>query len=256
MPPTGSLARRLACILSTLLLLTSVIAGSVRAENLPQMRPALLAHDGKALLNAIDTQMLMKNGQKDALVRFFCGVSSGGWCQSMITFGGTPGSDLLAKEVLRHSRSEHPGFISAVYHGQTTYALVGGTVVFFIKNNKPHLRIFLNTEADRIAHGDDFIAPQPIYLQDQKFRGFDWPNQGVGSSGLVVLRLGVDAAGKVTGCKLISGKPEGRGFAAEVLGKIGDQIFLPAYENGHPVASTTTYPVMFKSGYSEHWKPG
>ncbi len=243
-------------VTSAALLFLVAMAGSARAENLPQMRPAGLAHDPKALLNAIDTEGLMKKGQKDGMIRFYCAVSSGGWCGGMATFGGTPGSELLAKEVLRHSESEHPGFIPAVYHGHTTSALVCGTVVFFIKENQPHLRIYLNIEAEHVAHGDDFIAPQPIYVHDQKFRGFQWPNQGVGSSGVVMVRLNVDATGKVTGSKLVLEKPEGRGFAAEVMGTIGDAIFTPAYSQGQPVASTTTFPIIFKSIGGARWAPG
>jgi hypothetical protein len=239
----------------TLLLLG--IGRYAHGENSPQMRPALLARDAKALINVIDTEKLMKNGQKDATIRFSCVVGSGGWCSEMATYGGTPGSELLAKEVLRHSESEHPGFVPAVYHGQTHPALISGTVVFFIKENKPHLRIYLSEEPDHIAQGDNFVAPQMTYVKGQTFRGFKMPGRGVGSSALVVLRVSIDATGKVTAAKVALEKPEGRGFGAQILGRIGEVIFIPAYLNGQPVDSTTTFPIIYKSGGGgQHWKTG
>ncbi len=239
---------------SAALLLLVAIAGYARGENSPQMRPVLLAHDAKALLNTIDTAKLMKEGQKDATIRFSCGVTSGGWCTGMATFGGTPGSELLAKELLRHSESEHPGFVPAVYDGQTWPAIVAGTVVFIIKDNKPHLRIYLNQEPDHIANGDDFIAPQWIFVKGLKYRSFQLPNEGVGSSAFVLLRMSVDAAGKVTGATVTLEKPAGRGFGAEIVGRIGMFVFTPAYQSGRPVASTTTFPIIHKSVGGEHWK--
>lgn len=239
------------------LLLVAAFGGYARAENSPQMRPALLAHDAKALLNAIDTSKLMKDGQKDATIRFTCVVTSGGWCSEMVTYGGTPGSELLAKELLRHSESEHPGFVPAVYHGETHPALVSGTAVFFIKENNPHLRIYLNEEPDHISHGDDFVAPQMTYVKGQLFRGFKVPSGGFGSSALIVLRISIDATGKVTAAKVALEKPEGRGFGAQILGRIGEVIFIPAYLSGQPVASTTTLPIIYKSGGAgRRWKAG
>jgi hypothetical protein len=218
------------------------------------MRPALLAHDAKALLNAIDTEKLMKDGQKDATLRFTCQVNSGGWCRGMATYAGTPGSEPLAKELLRHSESEHPGFVPAVYDGQTWGAILSGTVVFFIKENKPHLRIYLNEEPDHIAKGDDFVAPQWIFVKGLKDRAFRLPNAGVGSSALVLLRMNVDATGKVTGATVVLEKPAGHGLGAEIVGRIGEFIFSPAYLNGRPVASTTTFPIIYKSVGGINWK--
>ncbi len=215
-----------------------------------------MAHDSKGLINAIDADALMKKGLTDATVRFVCHVNSGGWCSGMATYGGTPGSDSLAQELRRHSESGHPGFVPAVYHGQTCPAEISGTAVFVVKDNKPHLRIYLTEESDHLAHGDDFISPQPIYVKGQKFRGFRWPQSAGGSSGLVILRISVDVTGKVTGAKVAAEKPEGRGFGAEVMGRVSDVVFIPAYQHGKPVASTVTIPILFKSGMGGHWKAG
>lgn len=226
------------------------------AESSPDMRPALIGRDSKSLINAIDTAELMKKGQTDATVRFACYVGDGGRCSGLVTFGGTANSDALANEVRRRSEVEWPLFVPARYHGQTRPAYVCGTVVFFIKENKPHLRIYLNQETEHVARGDDFVAPQVIYLKGQTFRGFTWPAGGVGSSGLVLVRLNVDAAGKVTGVTLAMEKPEGRGFGAEVMGRIGEVVFIPGYLHGQPVSCTSTLPVLFKSGFGGRWKPG
>ncbi len=220
------------------------------------MRPALLGRDSKALINAIDTAALMKKGQTDATIRFTCGVDEAGRCYGMAVYGGTPNSDALKKEVLLRSEAEWPIFIPAIYHSRACRASVCGTVVFFIKDDKPHLRIYLNEESDHISQGDDFIAPQAIYVQGQRFRGYDWPNGGVGSNGVVIARVTVDESGKFMGAEIAMEKPEGRGFGAEVMKKIGGVVFLPGYLHGQPVSSTANLPIMFNSGRGARWTPG
>jgi hypothetical protein len=65
--PTLSLAQR---TLPVILAAAASLAASAIAENLPDMRPALVGSDSKALINLIDTQSLMKRGQGHAALFF------------------------------------------------------------------------------------------------------------------------------------------------------------------------------------------
>src|SRR5437667_10015287 len=55
---------------------------SAQAAELPMFRPALLGQGPNALINRIDEQGLIRNGQKDVLIMFICAVrkaSDLGW---------------------------------------------------------------------------------------------------------------------------------------------------------------------------------
>jgi hypothetical protein len=45
---------------------------NLRAENLPEMRPALIGSGPNSLVNLIDTEGLFRKGQRDAWVMFNC----------------------------------------------------------------------------------------------------------------------------------------------------------------------------------------
>jgi len=226
--------------------------GSIRAQQAPEMRPAFCEAGPKSLVNLINTDSLMKRGQTDALVMFSCGVSSLGVCYSMVTYRGTPNSTPLAEEALNHlSRA---AFNPAIYNHKTRDAVVAGTIIYRVVNGKPHLRIYLNQEAEHLKQGDDFIAPQVVFVDDGKYKPFEFPNQGIGYSTTVVLKLNLNATGKLTGSKLIFETPPGKGFGAKIMERIGNQTFLPGYLHGKPVASSTTFQLVSQPYGRDHWK--
>ena len=72
---------------------------SAQTRDLPIYRPILIGTGSDALINRIDTQDLMKKGQKDAFILFICSVRKSGeleWCGS---YGGTPDSKPLEDEL-------------------------------------------------------------------------------------------------------------------------------------------------------------
>jgi hypothetical protein len=113
-------------------------------------------------------------------------------------------------------------------------------------NGKPHLRIFLNQEAEDLKKQTDFIAPQLILRRTEKFRGFDWPQRAGGNSGMAAVRLNIDATGKITGMKLEQEEPKGMDFGGQLMMNVKDAIFLPGYRNGQPVACSFTLPFIYR----------
>lgn len=227
--------------------------GRLCAEQLPEMRPALLQHGPGSLVNLIDTQKLMQKGQGDAIVRFSCRVSHIGQGYDMVTYRSSPNSDALAEEAVEKCTSSR--FVPAVYGHQKRGVIVSGTIIYGIINGKPHLRIYLNQEEEHLKRGDDFISPQWVYVWEKaNLKEFDYPQFGIFSATLGV-KLETDAAGRLKSSKVTSEIPAGRGFGVELMKHMGDMTFLPSYERGQPVACTTTYWFLFRGrGHGPHWR--
>src|SRR5690349_19138703 len=64
-------------------------------KELPAYRPIVLGKGPNSLINRIDTQALIKGGQKDALVMFTCFVDKKGKMVETAVYRPTPNSDLL-----------------------------------------------------------------------------------------------------------------------------------------------------------------
>lgn len=232
----------------TILFFLLLCSDHLRAEKLPQQRPALIGFGPRSLVNLIDTERLYRKGQRDAWVMFNCSVSPDGAVFPSEFFTFSPESNLLKEEVLRKLRLSK--FIPAVYNHRRTYAYVGGTVIFVVVNGQPRLRVYAHRELDEIKKGSDFIAPQFVDIPGKPYPA-DWPRypsgplyRGVGGS--VTLRHSVDATGKTTGVQVMSESQPGYRFAEYAEKALPLYDFLPAYRNGQPTAAT--YTLYFRFG--------
>ncbi|HXA08671.1 MAG TPA: hypothetical protein VNW28_01735, partial [Chthoniobacterales bacterium] len=175
------------------------------------------------------------------------GESNGMW-----TYYRTPNSDALAEEAIDKCR--YARFIPAVYHGKPAAAVVSGTMIFVVIDGKPHLRIFLNQEAEHLKKGDDFICPQEVFWWGDNFEGFAYPSDHM-LSGTVCVKLDTDATGKLLASKITYESPLGSGFGKAVMDRINKVTFLPGYLRGKPVACSTTSQILFRGrGTNTYWK--
>jgi Gram-negative bacterial TonB protein C-terminal len=218
---------------------------------LPMYRPILLGSGPTALINRIDTQDLIKKGQKDALIMFNCAVRKDGSVEWSATYRGTPDSDLLKEELQKRlSPASDPRFIPAVYNHRLVDAIYYGTVTFAVADGKPRLRIFSNQEAEELAEEHDFIGPQPFFGDDSKFTGFHYPppeEARVLVDGIVELKLKIDVPGNLQDIKVLSEKPPFLGFADAALADFRNARFIPAFRDGKPAACDVTLPVFYKA---------
>src|SRR6266849_5238705 len=172
-------------------------AGQVAA--LPMYRPILLGKGPTSLIDRIDTQDLVKKGQKDAQITFICSVKKNGEVEWSDVYNGTPDSDLLRREVQKRlSPASDPRFIPAIYNHRPVDAIYYGTVTFAVVDGKPRLRIFSNQEAAELKEEHDFIGPQPFFGSESKFSGFHYPSPEearVLVDGVVELEMKIDATG-------------------------------------------------------------
>src|SRR5947209_17638770 len=106
-------------------------------------RPSLLGKGPSSLINRIDTQELMKKGQKDALLMFICSVKKNGEVEWSGVYRGTPDSDLLRQELQKRlSQGSEPKFIPAIYNHQHVDAIYYATLTFATVDGRTPLRIF------------------------------------------------------------------------------------------------------------------
>src|SRR5437667_3864418 len=106
-------------------------APSTPAAELPMFRPVLIGLGPTALINRIDEQDLIREGQKDALIMFMCAVKKDGGVEWSATYRGTPDSDFLKQELQKRiSPAVNPRFIPAVFNHQPVDAIYYGTVAF------------------------------------------------------------------------------------------------------------------------------
>ena len=93
-------------------------ASSLRSEDLPEIRPALIGSGPGSLVNLIDAQALFQKGQRDAWVMFECAVLGDGGARGSDFFTASPNSNLLQNEIRKRLRQTR--FIPAAYNHKRT----------------------------------------------------------------------------------------------------------------------------------------
>jgi TonB family protein len=229
-------------------LASSQVTVAPSAGELPMYRPVLLGTGPNSLINRIDTQDLIKKGQKDAAIMFNCSVRKTGKVEWSGTYRGTPDSKLLDQEVRK--RLTDAKLIPAVYNHMAVDAIYYGTVTFAVVDGRPRLRIFSNQQAEELIKESDFIGPQPFYGADSRFTGFHYPTESapVPVDGAALLEIKVDASGNPQGLRVRSEEPPFLGFGDAAAADLGRARFIPAFRDGKPTPCSVTLPVFYRSG--------
>ena len=247
--------RSLLLALVSALLLQVTVQGADNAG--AKFRPALVGSSPDSLVNLIDTQKLLQEGQGDAVVMFEEPVLGGSINLDLGTvYRASANSKPLQKEILRALKRAH--FIPAIANQKPARVFFRGTVMFFAKS-QPHLRVLSNQDPIELAHLSDFIAPQLI-LGSNTWDPKD-PQlvaaKRLNKSGAVVLSLHVDANGKLLSTKVISEDPPSLNFGAMIKKAFATAQFIPGFRNGKAVDCTfqmTEYVVIQRvlrwGGYS------
>lgn len=215
-----------------------------------QFRPALVGNGPNALVNVVNTKRLVEKGQRDGLLMFTCHVNPSGKVQFYYIYRETPGTKWLKEEVGNSIWACR--FIPAIYNGQRTDVSFAGTVVFWVVDGKPHLRIYANQNHDDIAKRNDFIAPQLLpNTIDWQAAGSD-PILGqarvYGKQGAIQLSITVDASGNPKDLKVILENPPGFGFDTFAKNTYAKAKWIPGFRNGRPVNCTFDYTEWFVLG--------
>jgi Gram-negative bacterial TonB protein C-terminal len=227
-----------------LFLLVIVFALKCSAEDLPMYRPALIGKSPDAIINRIDENLLLKAGEKKALIMFFALVDKDGTVKFSSTYRGTPESKLLEQELQRALTNAK--MIPAVRNHEPVAVFYYATVIFQIIDDKPRLRIYANQEASELRTENDFVGPQPCLGGDSKFDGLHYPEGlPVQVNGAVELSLNIDAAGNLQEEKVLKDDPPLLGFGNAAMTDFANAKFIPAFRNGQPVACQVALPVYY-----------
>jgi hypothetical protein len=212
----------------------------------PRFRPAVLGSGPDSLVNQIDTQDLLKKGQKDGAIMFCCRVATTGNVVWYRTYLPVPGSDLLEAEVRK--RLDKARLAPAIYEHKPVEVLFYGTVFFSVLDGKPSLHIFANQEPAELKAANDFISPEPVIGADSKFTGLHYPRERmtVFVKGLVRLAMKVDAAGNLQDLQAVSEEPPLLGLAQAAITDFTGAKFIPAFRDGDPVESSIVLPVRYE----------
>ena len=213
---------------------------------LPQYRPALLGTGPFSVINRVDTQKLISEGQKDATLLFCCSVNKVGEITKAWVYRASPDSTALEKEIL--FCLDTAVFVPAVFNHEIVHVLFYGAVDFRIVNGKPRLRIFANQDTEELKKESDFVGPQPFVGRGSKFEGLHYPNDVLTGvlSGLVELALKIDADGNLKELKLVSEYPPLAGFGRAATEDFKVARFIPAFRDGKPVECNITLPVYYE----------
>ena len=220
--------------------------GNSPSAELPKYRPALLTLGPTSVINRMDTAGLIRDGQKDASLFFCSAVNKFGEVLDTWTYKQSPESKLLERELVRCL--DDARFVPAVYDHEPVFVLFFGTCDFKVVDGKPRLRIFANQEAEELKKEADFIGPQPFYGRGSKFEGLHYPADAVTStlSGLVELRMKVDADGHLKDLQIVSEYPPLVGFRRAAAEDFRVATFIPAFRDGKPVECHVTIPVYYE----------
>ncbi|MGI9086150.1 MAG: hypothetical protein ACR2HH_00160 [Chthoniobacterales bacterium] len=229
------------------------LACTLRAEGQgrPEFRPAVLGSGPDSLINRIDTEALLKNGQKDGAIMFCSQIDQDGHALASWTYRGSPGSELLEKELM--AKLKDAKFPPAIYEHQPVGVLMFASVLFSAENS-PHIQIFLNQDGKALQAKADFIGPQPVFGADSKFTGLHWPNVQMPvllTSAIVDLTINVDEKGNLKDIDVLREEPPLLGFGVSALEEFRDAKFIPAFLSGAVEASATALPVCYKLGERE-----
>jgi hypothetical protein len=238
-----------------LFLLVIIFALKCSAEDLPVYRPALIGTSPEAIINRIDENVLLKAGQKKALIMFFALVDKDGTVKSSSTYRGTPESKLLEQEVQRALTNAK--MIPAIRNHEPVAVFYYATVIFQVIDDKPRLRIYANQEASELRTENDFVGPQPCLGADSKFDGLHYPEGlPVKVNAAVELSLKIDAAGNLQEQKVLKEDPPLLGFGNAAMADFANAKFIPAFRNGQPVACQVMLPVYYVAQESSADAPG
>ena len=210
----------------------------------PQFRPAVLSTGPNSLVNRINAEELLKKGQKDGAVQFAATVGPDGTSGEVWTYHAMPGSEELERAVLK--ALEESRFTPPIYNHQPVTAVLYGTVIFE-EEKKPHVRVLLNQDPERIKDLADFIGPQPVVGGDSMFDGLHVPQTlPVAIEGVVDVEIQVTEKGHLNRLDVLLEDPPLLGFATAVLADFEGTKFIPAFRDGDVEASKSIMSICYK----------
>jgi hypothetical protein len=228
--------------------------------NVPQVQaqsnthPAMIVNGSDSVAAQLHYPPKAKAAKRQAAIPFYCEVGTNGKPDHLQLYGPTDCGEfriaLLA--ALRKGR-----FQPAVSGGQAVPVIVGGTAFFMFRGNEPVIAVTLSTaNREKTASLANYIQPQMISSSAQ-FRRKIWqarfdpdihlrPGVHPGAVGIAE----VDAQGNLLNTKITAESPANSGWGPLLLKGFKGAKFIPAFDNGKPVAGKFDITVNYDDVYN------
>jgi Gram-negative bacterial TonB protein C-terminal len=229
-----------------------VISAAIGCPNLSAAgtRPAMVGSGGDSLATQLHYPEKAKAAHKQAAVPFYCEIGADGKPTHIHTLD-YKGQGQFTDMVDHALRKCH--FQPAMVDGKAAPVMIGGTVIFMFTGNTPAVVVALSTaDKQKTAAMGNYIQPQMIG-SDAEFRRkifksrFDPPIlllPGEHPSAEVLAH--VDAQGNLTGTTVTAEAPPKGGYGTLLNRAFKAAKFIPALNNGSPVAGDFNLPTDFK----------
>ncbi|HEY3661946.1 MAG TPA: energy transducer TonB [Chthoniobacterales bacterium] len=210
--------------------------------------PAMIGQGPGSVAMQLHYPAKEKAAKSQGVVKFYCEVSPDGKASHITSYyGRKDGRFGTAVEfALRH------GLVTpAAVDGRPTSVMLGGTVLFLISEGHPTIALTLATaETDKIAGMSNYVQPQMIdtdaLFRRKIYSHRDKYHQQYGAHPAVVVQAHVDANGKLTSKKIVSEAPPNGGRGRLMMDVLDEEHFIPAQNNGQPVAGDFEIAVDFE----------
>jgi len=189
-----------------------------------------------------------KAAHSQAAIPFYCEIRADGKPDhiSTILYQGKREFTDMVDHALRKCH-----FQPATVDGKPVPVMIGGTVIFMFQGNTPAIVVSLSTaDKEKTARMGNYIQPQMIG-SDADFRRkvlknrFDvFLNTGERPSAEVLAH--VDAQGNMTSKSITAEAPPKGGWGTLLSKSMEGAKFIPALDNGKPVAGDFNLPLDFR----------
>lgn len=212
------------------------------------MKPAMVGNGGDSFAAHLHYPKKAKEARTQAAVPFYCEIEADGKPSHIhtIDYKGKREFTDMVDHALRKGV-----FQPATVNGKPVSVMIGGTVIFMFQGNTPAIVVSLSTaEKEKTARMGNYVQPQMIG-SDAEFRRKVFKSRfdihflpGEHPSAEVLAH--VDAQGNMTGTTLLAEAPPKGGCGTLLTKAMQGAKFIPALNNGTPVAGDFNLPVDFK----------
>jgi hypothetical protein len=243
-------------------LLSIVIAAGLGAGQLPveaqgsaKFRPAVIGQGAGSVAAELHYPPKQAAAKKEAAITFYCEVGADGKPSHV----GIVCAEELAPFRAAADRAFARGrFVPAMVDGKAVPVMLGGTIMFFTRTAQPTIAVVLATaDRSKVASLKNYIQPQMIGSSADFRRKVFKARFGIVFQPTpfprAEVRAQVDAEGNMTSRKLVDENPPNGGYGAVEMKGFEGAKFIPAFDNGKPVAGEYNLPLNFKQLLDPDW---
>jgi len=216
------------------------------------LRPAVIGGGADSVAAKLHYPPKERDSKTEAVVVFFCEVAANGRAKNIRTYWNK-GYNLFGDAVERALNQGR--FVPAMVGGKPTPVLIGATVFFLARGDRPTVVISMATaDKQKAAAMQNYIQPQMI-CSDADLRRKLWNlvrsakilvNDAHANAEVVAT---VDANGNLLNTKLVAENSKNSGWGDVLVKAMSGARFIPASNNGQPEQGEFTWAVRYNETY-------